>query len=427
MANLAEIRKAFPAAVLILALLLSAVAVGLFVDVGKANFTPLPELPPPIYIRSDGSVDPSIAPIQHVGDTYKFTNNINNTIEVQRANVVIDGNGFTLTKPAVNTEGLMTPVGWLPGIHVVGGSNVTIEKIKFENCVTGVTVENSLDITVSENKIAAAASGVVILSSSNINIIDNNINLSNQDFATGINLLPSNPEASNPHHIRIEGNIITGTGNVTLVSPPPQPEQNGIWGGFSDSEMIGNNLTRIKGIALYYTGSNNLIAGNNFQDNYEGFLFSGSSEASVNSTIYCNNFNHNSRNVVVPFIRNPPPNFWDNGTVGNYWSDYNGKDANGDGIGDSPYIIETVYYDYDLGKNVTVQEGEDNFPLMAPVDVPNPSPSPSPSSSPEETEPFPTTLVIASIGSVAIVGLGLLVYLKKRQKGSVDKGVKLES
>ena len=42
-------------------------------------------------------------------------------------------------------------------------------------------------------------------------------------------------------------------------------------------------------------------------------------------------------------------------------------------------------------------------------------------------EPFPTTLVIASIGSVAIVGLGLLVYLKKLQKGSVDKGVKLES
>jgi hypothetical protein len=44
-----------------------------------------------------------------------------------------------------------------------------------------------------------------------------------------------------------------------------------------------------------------------------------------------------------------------------------------------------------------------------------------------KSEPFPTTLVIASIGSVAIVGLGLLIYLKKRQKGSVDKGVKLES
>jgi hypothetical protein len=401
---------------LIVAFLFSATVGGLFVEVGKANFTPLPELPPPIYIRSDGSVDPSTTPIQHVGDTYKLTNNISNTIEVQRANVVIDGNGFTLTKPAVDTEGLMTPVGWLPGIHVVDRHNVTIENAKFENCVTGVTIENSSDVTIRENEIAASASGIVVLSSSNINIFDNNIALSNQDFASGINLLPSNPDASDPHHIRIEDNVIIGTGNGSLVSPVPQPEQYGIWGGFSYSQMIGNNLTRIKGIALYYTGSNNLIADNNFQSNYEGFLFTGSPELSFNSTIYCNNFNRNSENVVIPFIRNPPSNFWDNGTVGNYWSDYNGTDANGDGIGDSPYIIETVYYDYDLGKNVTVQEGEDNFPLMAPVGVPNPSPSPSPSSSSEETEPFPTVPVAVVIAVAVVVVIGVLVYFKKRTR-----------
>jgi hypothetical protein len=45
-----------------------------------------------------------------------------------------------------------------------------------------------------------------------------------------------------------------------------------------------------------------------------------------------------------------------------------------------------------------------------------------------EPEPFPTMLFATASGvAVAIIGIGLLVYFKKRQKGSVDKGVKLES
>ncbi|MHA2261454.1 MAG: right-handed parallel beta-helix repeat-containing protein [Candidatus Thorarchaeota archaeon] len=41
---------------------------------------------------------------------------------------------------------------------------------------------------------------------------------------------------------------------------------------------------------------------------------------------------------------------WDNGTYGNYWSNYTGEDSDSNGIGDSPYEIDI--------------ENEDRFPLM---------------------------------------------------------------
>ncbi len=49
-------------------------------------------------------------------------------------------------------------------------------------------------------------------------------------------------------------------------------------------------------------------------------------------------------------------NNWDDGSRGNYWSDYNSTDANNDGIGDTPYTL------YPLSKN-----RKDYFPLMHPL------------------------------------------------------------
>ena len=52
-------------------------------------------------------------------------------------------------------------------------------------------------------------------------------------------------------------------------------------------------------------------------------------------------------------------NLWDNSSVGNYWSNYNGTDADGNGIGDTPFIINAG--------------NSDNYPLIAPVDTIMPS------------------------------------------------------
>ncbi len=122
---------------------------------------------------------------------------------------------------------------------------------------------------------------------------------------------------------------------------------------FSGNIMNGENYGGPFVIAIGYHGTNNV-----FHDNYimnynipeidEGMGVSLSSSA-VNNTFYHNNFINNAHNAGAGLSRN----FWDNGLEGNYWSDYNGTDSDGDGIGDTSYIIN--------------ENNRDNYPLMAPI------------------------------------------------------------
>jgi hypothetical protein len=140
--------------------------------------------------------------------------------------------------------------------------------------------------------------------------------------------------------------------------------------------------------------------------------------------VYNNSFLNNTFHV------SPTSGFnWDNGKTGNFWSSYNGTDAHGDGIGDTPYIIDA--------------NNKDNYPLMLPINFtvdlyptpqstttpslsPTPSPTKSPSESPTQTlEPIPTpnkredsfaplAIVIGLV--VAVAAVGLLFALAKHRE-----------
>jgi len=49
-----------------------------------------------IYIRANGLVDPSTAPIQRDGNLYTFTGNLFDEIVIERDNIVVDGAGYTV-------------------------------------------------------------------------------------------------------------------------------------------------------------------------------------------------------------------------------------------------------------------------------------------------------------------------------------------
>jgi parallel beta-helix repeat protein len=117
-------------------------------------------------------------------------------------------------------------------------------------------------------------------------------------------------------------NLIVGI-DIGFLIPESGPE----WGGAADNRIIENNVTRNNlGIILIY---------------------------SKNNTIFHNNVEENNSSVA---IIGSYFNIWDDGAIGNHWSDYNGTDANHDNIGDTPYFIDA--------------NNRDRYPLMPPYIIP---------------------------------------------------------
>ena len=113
-----------------------------------------------------------------------------------------------------------------------------------------------------------------------------------------------------------------------------------------NNTLSNTNITNNQyGIDLFYSTNNTLRDNkilNTLQRGIELFY-------SSNNTIYHNNFNNTQQTTNLDST-----NLWDNGypSGGNYWSDYTGVDSNGDGIGDTPYIID--------------DNNSDRYPLMNP-------------------------------------------------------------
>jgi len=137
--------------------------------------------------------------------------------------------------------------------------------------------------------------------------------------------------------------------------------------------------------------NNNLIIRNNITGSFR-------IQESNSNTFFENNFLCKSAGYGFEMIGSIVA-FWDNGTIGNYWSDYSTKYPNTTeigctGIGDIPYIIDA--------NNI------DNYPLMTPSIV-QPSPEPQPE------EPFLVIFAAVVSGVALTAAAACMVYYRNKR------------
>ena len=277
-----------------------------------------------VYITSSGYVTPSTAPIHRNNDLYTFTGNITTDsygLVVGISNITIDGNGYWLLGPG--PEG-----AYLYGVKTSHG--VTITNLTIANFDIGMQIPSQR---------------VRVFGCRFVNISHHAIEIAGEDNLVSGNLVVCSGLSAIAMLRACNGNTITGN---TLVS-----NEYGIWLDSSINNTItGNNLVDNDYGILAYSASGNTITENNLVCNENGIVISKASD----NNFYCNNFINNTFHQVLLVYSNYT-NFWDNGWVGNYWSDCAGVDADGDGIGESPYVID--------GNNT------DNYPLIQPYCAPS--------------------------------------------------------
>jgi parallel beta-helix repeat protein len=327
---------------------------------------------PSITISADGDVNPSTAPIQRNGNVYEFTGNLNGPLVVKRDNIVIDGAGYSLQGNGTAGE-LFIRVSQT-GINLTDRTNVTITNLQIYNYKDGIYLDNSTYATISGNNITQNGHGVFEITSAFATISGNNITQNREG------VFVTTPSANN----KISNNNIVANPDTGITLN--QSVGNVIFG--NNISYNGNGGGEgLSGIVLD-SGLNNLIAGNILYGDRYGISVSGSTGSIIaannitgcsfgisapsgasGNVFYMNNFN----NTWINQFSGEGSNSWDNGTVGNYWSDYmtrypNAKEIGSSGIGDTPYVM---VYGLTPSKpnnpNTPNPNNVDHHPLVAPI------------------------------------------------------------
>ena len=164
---------------------------------------------------------------------------------------------------------------------------------------------------------------------------------------------------------------------------------------WTENNTVTGNAVSENIVGILLSGCNNTITRNYIGKNDMGIFFGVNQpgDEPLNITLTHNSFTDNDVHFSGCFCEGynttETMHTWDDGEEGNYWSDYNGTDNNGDGVGDTPYVIDV--------------QNQDRYPLMQIAATP-------------PTPKMPIETIIAAISLPIIIAAVVIAYRRRKKK-----------